>query len=231
MKRALWGILLGLGSALLVSAAEPVPKSLDDQLLDDLSTDLAPAAKPVGKPTAKDAKAKDPALDRQLLDQLEGEDVELGPQPDPLTRISKQMRNVETLIGRRDTSTKTQEMQKQIVSELDLLLEQTKKQCQGGQCNKPPSPSSQASTSPPKGQQAPSSEPMNKPAKESSDELRKPGENKAAEDAAMDQLVKEVWGHLPEKVRNQMQNVGVEQFLPKYEKLIEAYYKRLAEEE
>ena len=230
----LWLVIaIGVFCPAVASAAEPEKKSLDDQLLDDLSTDLLPATKPAAKPPSEKRQSDqpaDPALDQQLLDDLiDGEDIQFGEQPDPLTRISQQMRNVETLIGRRDTSVKTQEMQKQILSDLDQLLEQTKKQCQG-QCNKPSS-SSQASNSPPKPSQSPGSDPMNnKPAKDSSEELRKPGENKVAQDEAMNQLVKEVWGHLPDKVRDQMQNVGVEQFLPKYEKLIEAYYKRLAEE-
>jgi hypothetical protein len=43
-------------------------------------------------------------------------------------------------------------------------------------------------------------------------------------------LLKAVWGHLPERVRQEVQNASVEQFLPKYEKLIEDYYKRLAED-
>jgi hypothetical protein len=41
----------------------------------------------------------------------------------------------------------------------------------------------------------------------------------------------DVWGHLPERIRQQLQSAAVERFLPKYEDLIEAYYQRLAEEE
>ena len=44
------------------------------------------------------------------------------------------------------------------------------------------------------------------------------------------QLLKEVWGHLPERVRRQMQSGSPEEVLPKYQKLIEEYYKRLAED-
>ena len=43
-------------------------------------------------------------------------------------------------------------------------------------------------------------------------------------------LLRRMWGHLPDKVRDQMQASLSEQFLPKYERLIEEYYKRLAEE-
>ena len=69
-----------------------------------------------------------------------------------------------------------------------------------------------------------------KPARESTDRLTKPGETKITDEKDLEALVKQVWGHLPDKVRDQMQNASVESFLPKYEKLIEEYYKRLAEE-
>ncbi|MCA9195928.1 MAG: hypothetical protein KDA87_00255 [Planctomycetales bacterium] len=38
------------------------------------------------------------------------------------------------------------------------------------------------------------------------------------------------WGHLPPEVRNRLQAVVGEQFLPGYEKQIEAYYRRLSEQ-
>ncbi|MEZ6118679.1 MAG: hypothetical protein R3C28_19230 [Pirellulaceae bacterium] len=38
------------------------------------------------------------------------------------------------------------------------------------------------------------------------------------------------WGHLPPEVRNRLQAVAGEQFLPGYEKQIEAYYRRLSEQ-
>ena len=111
------------------------------------------------------------------------------------------------------------------------LIEQCKKQCAGGQCNN-------SSNAPPKPGGKPGSgkkggtgnaTASQQPAKESTDTLRKPGGDRA-ELEAMQQLNKEIWGHLPPKLREQLQSGSVEQFLPKYEQLIEAYYKRLAEE-
>lgn len=70
----------------------------------------------------------------------------------------------------------------------------------------------------------------NEQASESSDEVRDrdyellPLEARGA-------LIKEVWGQLPERVRQQLQNASVEKFLPKYERLTEDYFRRLAEEE
>ncbi|TWT39708.1 hypothetical protein [Blastopirellula retiformator] len=70
----------------------------------------------------------------------------------------------------------------------------------------------------------------NEQAMESSDELRdKDYELLPLE--ARGALIKEVWGQLPERVRQQLQNASVEKFLPKYERLTEDYFRRLAEEE
>jgi hypothetical protein len=227
-------LLIGLMCAPLAAADKPAPPSLDDQLLDDLDTELLPAkGKPVAekteKPTPPRAKpGADAGLDEKLLDEIDGEDVELGPKTDPLTRIGKNMRKVESLIDGRDISARTQDMQRQIVRDLDLLLEQTKKQCQGGQCKSPSSPQQGSKTA--AGKKPAEGDPGNKPARDSTERLGKAGKTDVKSQEELDEMVKRVWGHLPEKVRGQMQNVSMENFLPKYEKLIEEYYKRLAEE-
>jgi hypothetical protein len=41
----------------------------------------------------------------------------------------------------------------------------------------------------------------------------------------------EIWGHLPERLRQQMQNADAIEFLPQYRQLIEDYYRRLSEEQ
>ena len=42
---------------------------------------------------------------------------------------------------------------------------------------------------------------------------------------------KQVWGHLPEKLRQQMSQYYKEQFMPKYGDLLRQYYSSLAERE
>ena len=42
--------------------------------------------------------------------------------------------------------------------------------------------------------------------------------------------MKDTWGHLPPRDREQMLQNTPDKFLPKYELLIEQYYKRLAED-
>jgi hypothetical protein len=43
----------------------------------------------------------------------------------------------------------------------------------------------------------------------------------------MQDLLKNVWGELPPRLRQQMLQSSMEQFLPKYELLIEEYFKTL----
>ena len=44
-------------------------------------------------------------------------------------------------------------------------------------------------------------------------------------------MVKALWGHLPERSREQMLQSFSDEFLPKYELEIEQYYRRLSEEQ
>lgn len=211
-------------------------KSLDDQLLEDLDSELLPS--PPKTNTESKASESPPnapkpdksGLDEKLLDEIDGEDIGQGPEPDPLTRIGRNMRKAESLIGNRDTSPRTQEVQKRILADLDQLLQQTKQQCQGGQ-PKPPSDAAKTASNTPANSQPAEGDPSGKPARDSTDRLAKAGKTEVDDEQDLDELVKQVWGHLPEKVRSQMQNVSAEDFLPKYQKLIEEYYKRLAEEQ
>jgi hypothetical protein len=43
--------------------------------------------------------------------------------------------------------------------------------------------------------------------------------------------MKDTWGHLPARAREQMLQNPPERFLPQYELMIERYYKRLAEQQ
>jgi hypothetical protein len=48
--------------------------------------------------------------------------------------------------------------------------------------------------------------------------------------AQMQELLKDLWGHLPERVREQLLQAPTDEFLPKYQLEIEKYFRRLAEE-
>jgi len=209
---------------------KPSAASLDDLLLDDLDNQLlegldVPAAE------SPPASAASSGLDRELLDQL-GTGEDFGRESsDPFLTIGRQMRTAEELIGRRDASAGTRRVQQQIVDDLDRLIEQMNKQCAGGSSSSAGKPSPDPDKQGKPGSKAGSGENRggSKPARDSETRVGQSDANDARLAQVMETL-KQVWGHLPARVREQMQSGMAEEFLPKYERLIEQYYQRLAED-
>jgi hypothetical protein len=214
------------------SFAQTQPK-LEDELTDDLLKDL-PKAKPdvpskgtAAKPgaAAKNGSkngSKDDA-EKKLLQDLEGGEDIGAPPENPLIRIGQKMRSTQERIAGKDTSAETQTTQKEILAELAKLIEQTKKQCNGSGNGKQGNNKSSSQAGAGTGDVRPG------PAREATDRVGK-SERENTETADVKDVLRRIWGHLPQKVREQMQAQLREEFLPKYEKLIEEYYKRLAEE-
>ncbi|MFN0019211.1 MAG: hypothetical protein ACKVP0_13190 [Pirellulaceae bacterium] len=213
--------LLVAPASLWGQAAKP---KLEDELVDDLLKDLPKAEAPAKSKTVKPAKpaTKEEAEKKLLQDLQGGEDIGAPPE-NPLARIGEKMRVSQEKIAGRNTSAETQTTQKEILADLSKLIEQTKKQCSGGGKGKPDGGKSSAKAGAGTGDVRPG------PAKEATDRVGK-SEREDAEAADVKDMLRRIWGHLPEKMRDQMQAQLSEQFLPKYEKLIEEYYKRLAEE-
>lgn len=63
---------------------------------------------------------------------------------------------------------------------------------------------------------------------ESSDKLRD-GKVLAISPEEQDALIKKAWGNLPPHLRKQISNSSMERFLPKYERLTQEYFRKLAE--
>jgi len=136
------------------------------------------------------------------------------------------MKLVEELIAEKETSAETQDLQRLIRDELAQLVEQAKKQGSGGGGHRKPQGGKQSKPGTPMGEGTGRPAPARPPTAPSA-------WNKARRCRRADrrrELMRRLWGHLPEKVREQMLNAPVEQFLPKYEKLIENYFRRLSEE-
>lgn len=171
-----------------------------------------------------------PDADQPLLDQLiDGEDVDLSGRSDPILDIGHRMKTVERMISQRNTSAGTQQMQREIVADIDRLIEQLRQQRR--QASQSQSSRRKSSGSPPMpgGRQEPGDRESDKPADESQQRMGK-NEDESYQLGAMEDLLKDVWGHLPERIRRQMLAGSGEEVLPKYQKLIEEYYKRLAED-
>ena len=210
------GVALALfaNNSHVVAQANPTEtKTADDKLLKGLDADLLE-----GLPAP--AKSK-PASDKSKTDQSLEDTAEVT--VDPLQRIGQRMRTVEQRISHKDLSLDTRQLQKEIVDDLASLIEQAKKKQQGA--GKKPGNKGRGSAK----AGADGGNPTPAPATDSTDRVDK-GKAAPAERAEMKDAFERFWGHLPEKLREELQNSLSEQFLPKYEKLIEEYYKRLAEE-
>jgi hypothetical protein len=178
------------------------PPSVDEQLEDDLLEGLDDLPSGAKQPRDKPAPPED-LQDQELLDQLDGEDLGEAPE-DPLSSIARKMRRARERLAQEQVSQDTQGLQKQAVTELEALIKQQ----------------------PDAGQEKPG----NRPARESTERLGHQDAQRTNPEA-MQALVKRVWGHLPDRARQELQNVSAEEFLPKYREVIEDYFRRLAEEE
>jgi len=228
----------------------------DAHTVETPSAPAKPAAPEAARQPDRPAKV---STDDDLLKQLDAEDEpgigpskskpgdDLGEAADPLTRIGSKMRHAVSLIDREKLSAETTALQDEIVKDIDELIKQQKKKMQQQQqqsSSRQQKQQQQSSRSnvKPQGKQAQQQRPRpnqgggeqesKQAAKESEDQVRKNEQKEVKLDpAAQDELLKRVWGLLPEKDREQMRQAAGDQFLPEYESLIIRYFRRLAEEE
>jgi hypothetical protein len=204
---------------LLSSAFCLLPCGADDSL-DDLFDGLPPAEK-VG---AKVEKKADPARVPAAEDLLPGEDIELGGAQDPFARIATKMQRSQQALSAGNSKEPTQDLQEEILIDLDSLLKTMEKKCKGGQCNKPGSGSKSGNSSA-------GAKPNKKPATDSTARVGEAGKTAGPDEkSSAEEALRAVWGHLPPKLREAMENVKADEFLPKYDRLIEEFYRRLAEQ-
>jgi len=200
--------------------AIPEKSSTDEALLESLDAELLEGLETVPDKSAGSA------------DGVESSTAE----DDEFTRIAQRMRDAAKLIPSTDESEQTKTVQKQIVSELDQLIQSLEKQCQQGSGQssggKPQgNQQSQRSQVKPAGsQQGGEGATSAQPARDSTERLG-PDQLERPDPKQLQGLLKDLWGQLPDKAREQMLQTSPEQFLPKYELMIEQYFKRLAEEQ
>jgi hypothetical protein len=149
-----------------------------------------------------------------------------------LARAGQGMVQAEALLKKQATIGQAGQTQQQVVAQLDQLIAELSKQCNGN-CNKPgskpPSPSQRSQAKP--GKSGSKAGQANSPARDSNDRLdgnaTKPADSGEQD---LDAVVKHLWGQLPEREREQMMQTFSDEFLPKYQSEIEQYYQRLSEE-
>lgn len=200
-------------------------ESLGSELLDDLAPSEfdQPAAEPRNRATAP------------RFDDL-GEDIGQPSGSLSLARVRMGMQHAKSLLSAKQaavdvpTFEQAGEAQQQVVAQLDKLIAELSKQCKNCQCNssgQSPKPSQRSQKKPGKPGSAAGS--GKTAARDSTDRLNSTSA-KPVDKGDLEAAVKDLWGHLPERSREQMMQSFSEEFLPKYELEIEQYYRRLSEE-
>lgn len=213
---------------------------LDRQLLRDLLPDL-PIPSDLPKADSKQD-IQDKAKPRSRI-----------PLADELDEAVEAMREVSRRLGTRNLSDETANLQTDIVSNIDALIEklqnlpppsasessdpsdqdQSEQDPQQDQDQEPGSKqrSDKTSQTQPGADSASRAAPQPETGKsrESTEENTRQARERAAALARRRALIDEVWGHLPPVMRERLLNVGGEKLLPKYEDMIRRYYESLAE--
>ena len=191
------------------------------QGLDPLPEDQKSGPKKSGK--AVDKKDQGPALDAERQRRLtQGEDIGEQSQSNSWLRVGRSMRNVESRIAAGDLGKETQQLQKTIVQDLAGLMKQFRQQASESSFRPGTGAASEAGTSD-------DTHDSTKPATDSSQRVgQDPGSQVASEETAM--TPENLWGGLPPRIQTQWRGAAVDQFLPKYERLLEQFYRRLAEQ-
>jgi len=199
---------------------KPRPGLFEEELFQGL--DKLPAI-PKSTSRQKPPKAeRGPAIDVQRQRRLtQGED--LGQRPgDSWSRIGDSMRNVEGRIAAGDLGKETQQLQKMIVQDLAGLMKQFRQQSSDSSFRPGMGAASSASSQAADNQQNPATD---------STQRIGPDTGTQVESEEVQMVMEELWGHLPARLQAQLRGAAVDQFLPKYERLLEQFYRRLAEQE
>lgn len=149
------------------------------------------------------------------------ERIVVSPQLQSLQEIQAQMRTIMTRLDRADTSSSVQQLQLQVLEEIDEMLAAAD---DPGQSN----PSSDT----PSGKAESAAEMSTSAQNQQTSEGEADGGGRRGQDAetpSSRELIEASWGNLPARLQEQVRAALSADFLPKYEKLIEGYYKRLAE--
>lgn len=160
----------------------------------------------------------------QHLEELTGrkskkdQDKQQGESSGPLSRVIKEMRDVEQRLGKTDTGDETRKKQAEIVKNLETLIEQMRESQSQSQSKK------QQLT------MKPANQPGSKGGQEKGAMAKGVGASKPERptDKRSTAGGKDEWGHLPPELRQQMVNIFKEEGLPNKAELIRRYYLSLS---
>jgi hypothetical protein len=192
---------------------------------DQRATDNKPVAPDMVSPSA--AKAVD---DMDLVNKLTGADNDKQSPDDKMKEMVDRMGQSQSRLSNdKDPGAITQETQKRIITDLDVMIEYARKQQQSGKSNsdskQQPGEKRQTSSGQ---QQGPHQEGGNQAATDSS-LPRGPISSAQSNGEDMHQKGPQEWGGLPPRDRDLISNGANEQYLPSYKEMIDRYYQALAE--
>lgn len=176
-----------------------------------------------------------------------------SPASEQLSKIVESMRSIESRLKDRETGEETQSAQQHVIEQLDKLLNMPPESpppsgsgggggnnnrdqnSQGGGKSRPPqqkgSPSnSQKAGDPSQMRPKPAGQSGGKERQNADDSEERTGPKRAAVTPAAkrQRLEVDVWGHLPEKLREQLLSSYGEKMLPQYEDAVKRFYDQLA---
>ena len=195
-------------------------ENLDQTLLDDLEAELLDTTE----------ESQPAEFETELLEEI-GEDfgIASSAKDGPLARVVKHMQTAKSRLQKISQTDSASAAQGEALVGLETMITEItrrKSQCQGGNCKKPATPK------PDKKKSGENKKPNGKSGKDpaqSADSTTNSDANLATDLAATGQLVKDLWGKLPLRQRQQILQPLSEEFLPKYADEIEAYFRALAQ--
>lgn len=226
-------------------------KKKDEPPLKSESKPAVPPGKTPGtEPPQKPVAPEDDALLKSLGSKEDD--------PDDVERLERAiagMRQAQQRMEEKDSGKSTQEIQQRVVKDLDFIINslqnpkqppQDQNQDQQNQKNKQQQKGKQRRQlrMMSRRQQREMREQMQKQQQQASRNQQEMDPEQKSRDTSQSQaptkapkedkdrqkeLVKDVWGHLPPNVRDQLLNAFSEKYLPKYEDLVRRYYEALAE--
>ncbi|HUT09104.1 MAG TPA: hypothetical protein VMY42_01285 [Thermoguttaceae bacterium] len=239
-NRRRFAILLFVAGALTAAcwlapdrlAAQP-PRSLDDELLDDLGADpiddydrtlLGEGRKqPPTDPPGETAEELRERLRRELGSAAVSEDE------NRMLEVARQMRQVERLMAGNDSGPDTRRLQRQIVGDLEQMIEEFRRRAE--QSGSAAGAEQKLAARPAPGQpgqggtgQNPSDRPPGGGARPDDN-----GPPHPADPEMVREVITRLWGELPQHEAEQMMQMLSDEYLPKYRREIEAYFRRLSE--
>jgi hypothetical protein len=170
-----------------------------------------------------------------------GEPTAAEPEKDPkeiVTRIAKNMKESENRLGKNDHADGTRQIQRDIIKDIDSLINQKRRQQrqqqdqQNSQSSSSRQQGSQAKQGNQRRQQQAAGRPSGQNPRPQQASANNPGGggNQKKEGMGRDaDLFKDIWGHLPETLRKDMDAYSRVEFMMKYSDLLKQYYTTIAE--